>query len=793
MMLNFEEQKTKKNVRCEKLDSIKDKLAPVIYICLQLFILAPTVIRAKDDLLDFTQVFSYIFWISVTITIISYFITHCADPGYVPLELISLTENSQSSRIQQNGRRSFISQLFKGKSHANFMNEGAETNKINNSHNFKMDIKHTQNEEDEAKNKKQLKYLKNVIKSKKNNFVEFKDEEDHEGADQNRNQINMDNMRDEKTPPKQDEINKTPNKDQNDEGNNNLENYIAECELTMEIEENKQKTIQKSFKFEDSCQSGEKQDFVVGLDNIQVKVAAFSPSLSRNRSFEKANKNEQQLPVIEEKVASLQVIQQELIQQDLQNELNQPTLIPNCRKYQSEKQISQPKSDFHTLNMFSSNCEKQISKETTTQIEDGSTKFTCKTTTQEQFTTQNLEKRTSPFHPFQQSEEAEEGQSPISNQNQNNKNNQFQQENKIEPFQYEAHHNNEIVQKNDSNHEKNYTFDKDLKNSNGDHIFTDNDHEDKSQRKIKIQTPFSPIIFTNNTVHNPSSMFQFNINNLQCERHKLKLQNDSNNKGDKQSCKNKWSQSKHLSKSGDIENHGNQIKPFNASNISKNMQINGQSNKNQMPFVEKRYCTSCYINMPLRAKHCKDCKRCVARFDHHCPYVGNCIGEKNKCVFYWFLILQLVELLLGFIEVLKYNEFDQPDNLAYNIYTIFCFIIIAFFFIFVLLLFVYHSYFGSLNITTWEYASWEKISYLQDIPYEFGSPFSMGLAKNCRSFCTFRLFQKDVTDPQYVRYPQNLIELQNLRHDKEAPLQNENYLDLQSDKIENKQQKNNTG
>ena len=40
-------------------------------------------------------------------------------------------------------------------------------------------------------------------------------------------------------------------------------------------------------------------------------------------------------------------------------------------------------------------------------------------------------------------------------------------------------------------------------------------------------------------------------------------------------------------------------------------------------FVEKRYCTVCNIEQPFRSKHCKDCDRCVAKYDHHCPWLGN--------------------------------------------------------------------------------------------------------------------------------------------------------------------------
>ena len=44
------------------------------------------------------------------------------------------------------------------------------------------------------------------------------------------------------------------------------------------------------------------------------------------------------------------------------------------------------------------------------------------------------------------------------------------------------------------------------------------------------------------------------------------------------------------------------------------------------------------MKKPLRSKHCSVCDQCVATFDHHCPWVGNCIGERNHHYFIYYLV-----------------------------------------------------------------------------------------------------------------------------------------------------------
>mmetsp|Transcript_148082 Transcript_148082/g.258819 ORF Transcript_148082/g.258819 Transcript_148082/m.258819 type:complete len:315 (-) Transcript_148082:775-1719(-) len=58
--------------------------------------------------------------------------------------------------------------------------------------------------------------------------------------------------------------------------------------------------------------------------------------------------------------------------------------------------------------------------------------------------------------------------------------------------------------------------------------------------------------------------------------------------------------------------------------------------------VKRRWCQTCQILRPLRASHCPYCDNCVKRYDHHCPWTGTCIGERNYRFYVAFVYVTTV-------------------------------------------------------------------------------------------------------------------------------------------------------
>lgn len=154
--------------------------------------------------------------------------------------------------------------------------------------------------------------------------------------------------------------------------------------------------------------------------------------------------------------------------------------------------------------------------------------------------------------------------------------------------------------------------------------------------------------------------------------------------------------------------------------------------------VRMRRCGYCLLKQPMRARHCKSCQRCVRRYDHHCPWIENCVGEKNHRVFVLFLALQLLVLLWalrigwsGFRSAPTWSEW-----LRANIFLLVALAVIGICTVVVSLLLVSHLYLVSCNVTTWEFMSYHRISYLKQCDSDT-SPFDRGIIRNLWSFfCT---------------------------------------------------------
>ena len=146
--------------------------------------------------------------------------------------------------------------------------------------------------------------------------------------------------------------------------------------------------------------------------------------------------------------------------------------------------------------------------------------------------------------------------------------------------------------------------------------------------------------------------------------------------------------------------------------------------------ADTRRCSLCDMQVPLRSYHCKECKHCVHKFDHHCSVIGTCIGERNHCRFWWMLLWH--SILISFVLFGPLRDVD-------NEYALIITVLLGFHLFWLSLLLLIHTFLALNNSTTFEYMRLdEEVTFVSSRVPSYALPFVNRTVTAVLDFCCYQ-------------------------------------------------------
>lgn len=150
-----------------------------------------------------------------------------------------------------------------------------------------------------------------------------------------------------------------------------------------------------------------------------------------------------------------------------------------------------------------------------------------------------------------------------------------------------------------------------------------------------------------------------------------------------------------------------------------------------------RRCNKCVTYKPPRAHHCRVCRRCVLRMDHHCLWINNCVGYWNYKAFFILVLYATIASIYSSVTIISCAS-QKNSNFSGRI-PMKVFFVVSGAMMFGLsitfgTLLGWHIYLMSCNMTTIENYEGIRAAWLaRKSGHSYRHPFNLSVYKNITS------------------------------------------------------------
>jgi len=150
---------------------------------------------------------------------------------------------------------------------------------------------------------------------------------------------------------------------------------------------------------------------------------------------------------------------------------------------------------------------------------------------------------------------------------------------------------------------------------------------------------------------------------------------------------------------------------------------------------DRRHCKWCGKYKPDRCHHCRVCRTCILKMDHHCPWIYNCVGFFNYKYFFLLLLYSVIDL--HFIAWTMYESvvrsWDIDTPFATMFFCLFGETLSIFLGLLITTFFIFHVWLMSKAMTTIEFCEKKMPKGSKGTVTDTNSVYDLGIYSNIRT------------------------------------------------------------